>query len=353
MTIERDSATKNIAFIMETSFHYYVYSSILYFLIENRVNVDIIINDLIESDFVNDMLNELGRINNNKINYLLLSSVLKNGKKYDCLVSTYYIPYAESIAKKHVRAMYGLAKNEWNHANWNAKYDLILCYSSYSEEALKERSNVSVVGNPRFDKWHKKEFTVQLPDNIKLSPSKKTILYAPTYGDLSSIPHWAEKLSRLQYDFNIILKLHHGTIFRNTERKSLKICKRFFDNIIYNSDSTFTLLAASDYVISDNSGFIFDAINAKKRIILLNWDGMQSLLQKNKSYSTADSPEQKVRDYLPTAADILDIRKYLSNDEHWDNYESINSKLILKYCDAFNDGLAGQRAAKAILDLID
>ena len=47
-------------------------------------------------------------------------------------------------------------------------------------------------------------------------------------------------------------------------------------------------------MISDNSGFIFDAVNAEKRVILLRWDEMDDLLTKNRSYSTIESPEQQI-----------------------------------------------------------
>ncbi|OAT16717.1 Cps2A family protein [Buttiauxella noackiae ATCC 51607] len=341
-----------IGFLMETSFHYEVYRNIILALLNDNSECQVIINDLIEDGFVNNMLSFLSTIEIPELGFILLSSVLKNGKIYDALITPYYLSYAEDIAKVHVRAVYGLAKNEWNHAAWNKKYHRILCYSKYTYDALALPEHTKIVGNPRFDDWHKRNYSKVELDYLKMDPAKPTILYAPTYGELSSLPHWAKKLSRLRNEYNIITKLHHGTLYKMSERQALKIAKRFLRDIVQEKTSIFQLLEIADYVISDNSGFIFDAINADKSIILLDWAEMPDLLKNNRTFSTCDSPEQLVRQYLPVAMEMDDIRRYLSGDYPRDNNTREISRIKIEYCDAFNDGNAGVRSAQVIIDAI-
>ncbi|MBY4888691.1 CDP-glycerol glycerophosphotransferase family protein [Pantoea sp. DY-15] len=341
-----------VGFFMETSFHYDVYRNIILELMHQKVPCEIIINNLIEDDFVNNMVSHLRTLNVPGLRFSLLSTVLQESKKYACLVSPYHLPYAVDVAKVHIRTVYGLAKNEWNHAEWNNKYHHILCYSHYTEKSLNLADRTKVVGNPRFDDWHNNAYTLDCPDYLKLSSTKPTLLYAPTFGELSSIIHWAEKLSRLSNEFNVIAKLHHGTLYKKSERLALKTAKRFLKKIVQPETSTFTLLKRADYVISDNSGFIFDAINADKNIILLDWDGRENLLKDNNSFSTHESPEQQVRKFLPVARDMVDIRNYLSDDYPWSEQAEMMQHIKTEYCDAFNDGNAGKRAAQVIIDAI-
>ncbi len=57
-----------------------------------------------------------------------------------------------------------LAKETWNHADWNRFYQRILCYSHYSQRALAHFGNAKAVGNPRFDAWHNGTFDRILPE---------------------------------------------------------------------------------------------------------------------------------------------------------------------------------------------
>ncbi|MEO3989854.1 CDP-glycerol glycerophosphotransferase family protein [Pseudocitrobacter cyperus] len=344
--------TDCVAFFMETSFHYQVYRNIISHLISHNVACELVVNDLIEPAFVNEMISGLRKISMPGLACVSLSSVIKSGKKYRCMISPYYLQYLEKTADIHIRTLYGLAKNQWNHAEWNTQYDYILCYSHYTQASLQCGDKAIVVGNPRFDDWHNKTYQKALPSELNINPAKPTLLYAPTYGDLSSLPHWAEKLGRLRQEYNIIAKLHHGTLYRESERSALKLAQRYLKNIVSDNDLTLTLLEQADYVVTDNSGFIFDAIHADKKVILLNWKEMGKLLADNASYSSPDSPEQKVRAYLPVAEDMQEIRDYLSADWPWGEIAPALQNIKTEYCDAFNDGMAGLRAALVIIEAL-
>ncbi|MFV2408981.1 glycosyl transferase family 2, partial [Escherichia coli] len=79
----------------------------------------------------------------------------------------------------NIRAMYGLAKETWNHADCNRFYQSNLCYSHYSQQALAHFGRAKVVGNPRFDYWHKGTVDGALPENIQSENRNPTVLYAP------------------------------------------------------------------------------------------------------------------------------------------------------------------------------
>lgn len=343
-----------IGFFMETSFHYEVYRNIITELLKKKIHCELIINDLIEPAFVNDMLTSLNKVCVAGLDCMLLSVAINTGKRYSGLVSPYYIEYLKDLSDIHIRTLYGLAKNQWNHAQWNAQYDAILCYSDYTKNMLPlDKTSVHIVGNPKFDDWHNQRYSKTLPENIIIDAKKSTILYAPTYGELSSLTHWAEKLGRLGREYNLVTKLHHGTLYRQSESAALKIAKRHLKTIVSDSDITFTLLHQADYVITDNSGFIFDAINADKKTILLNWHGMETLLTQNRTFSSVDSPEQQAREFLPVVNDMLDLRRYLANDYNWQQHASRMAEIKTGYCDAFNDGKAGERAAQVIIDTLN
>lgn len=80
-----------------------------------------------------------------------LSEMQAHGQRVKCVVSPYHTPALNGPAAVNVRAMYGLAKETWNHADWNRFYQRILCYSHYSQQALARFGSAKVVGNPRFD----------------------------------------------------------------------------------------------------------------------------------------------------------------------------------------------------------
>lgn len=342
-----------IGFYMETSLHYAVYRPIINALQKMGHTCSLLVNNRSNKAFLDEMLATLKKINDPTLGGILLSDMTDRYQRYKCLISPYYTPAIKGLSDIHIRAMYGLAKEEWNHAWWNTFYHRILCYSHYSQQALNIGGSAIAVGNPRFDEWHNGSCNLSLPECLHLDKKKPTILYAPTYGALSSIPHWAEALGRLSHDFNIVTKLHHGTCFRAEEAGSLALAQRYLKKIIHAPEHAIPMLVQADYVLTDNSGFIFDAIHMNKRIILLNWPEMTSLLDGQKSFSTPHSAEQRIRDLLPVAGDIQALRAVLSSTYDWTSLATSLEDIRHHYCDAFMDGKAGERAAREICDAME
>ncbi|HIB0862605.1 TPA: glycosyltransferase [Escherichia coli] len=202
------------------------------------------------------------------------------------------------------------------------------------------------------DGWHNGTFDRALPENIQPDSHKPTVLYAPTFGALSSLPHWAEKLGRLSGDVNLMCKLHHGTCSRPEEAASLALARRHLKQRTDSARHTLALLAKADYVLTDNSGFIFDAIHVDKRVILLDFPGMTTLLDGEKSYSTPESADQQIREILPVAHDVAELRYLLSEAFDWCAVQGQLAEIRHHYCDAFMDGKAGERAAMVIMEAL-
>lgn len=339
-----------IGFYMETAFHYEVYKNIIFALQKQGYRCTLVIADVCEKSFVREMAAQIKTLRHDNLDVMLLSKMRAQRTVLETMVSPYYTPLLNGTAHRHVRAMYGLAKDRWGHAWWNAFYDLILCYGNHSRDKLNIAGNAVTVGNPRFDDWHNGCYDNQLVKALTRKQSKPIVLYAPTFGDLSSIPHWAERLNILQQNCTLLVKLHHGTRLNPSEAASLQIMEKYFHKSIVNSLSSFALLKAADLVLTDNSGFIFDAIHAEKRTVLLEWTGLEDLLQGSETFSDTRSTEHMARQYIDTARSLTELQTLLSAAplSCANGIEAFRTH----YCDRYQDGQAGYRAASAIAQLM-
>lgn len=344
---------KTIGFYMETAFHYQLYKPFIGKLLDAGYRCDLLISDVVPKALLDEMCQLLPQIDDKRISGSRLTEAKNRKQQYACLVSPYYTPMLNGLGAVQVRTMYGLAKESWNHAWWNAFYHHILCYGEYSQQALDINGNAHVVGNPRFDKWHRQDINAAALDELKLDAKKPTLLYAPTFGALSSIPHWAEQLGRMSRDYNVIIKLHHGTQCRGEEAQMLAHAQRHLKKRVTRHDLTLPLLQRADYVLTDNSGFIFDAIHAGKKVILLEWEGMDELVAGDTTYSNPFSAEQQIRTLLSTVSDMARLRDCLSDKFDWQALEAPLAEIRRHYCDAFQDGNAGERAAKVIIEALE
>lgn len=341
-----------IGFYMETAFHYQVYRTIIRALLDRGFRCQLVISDGMPPALLKEMQQLLGEIDEPRLGACLLSKSLTVISPFSCLVSPYYVPGTEKLAPVHIRALYGLAKEQWNHAWWNVFYTKILCYSHYSQQALNINGSAVAVGNPRFDEWHNQPDDLRGVEALNLNPNKPTLLYAPTFGALSSIPHWAKWLERLSRHYNVITKLHHGTLCRPEEASSLALARRHLRKQINGHHLTFPALRVADYVLTDNSGFIFDAIHAGKRTLLLSWENMEDLLEGQQTFSSPWSPDQKIRAVLPQVKSLEQLQAWLNAGDKWSALEEELAIVRHQYCDAWQDGNAGKRAAEEIIETL-
>lgn len=192
---------------------------------------------------------------------------------FDIIVCQTPFSRIETIEKSKIAMIqYGYAKEPHNYGPWRAFADLCLTYGPYASERIHYFSPTEAVGNPRYDDWYDETFhqIAKAKHGDKLDPKRKTVLYLPTWGELSSVDQYVESVYALADNYNVLMKMHHNTELLENSRKDKMnmgaIC-HFGAN-----DDLLELLSLSDIVISDYSGAIFDAMFCRKPIALLEND---------------------------------------------------------------------------------
>src|SRR5690606_26555140 len=91
-----------------------------------------------------------------------------------------------------------------------------LVYGAYSAAVIGQMCRVSEVGNPRFDPLVEGRLDRDVLERIsrKLDPRKPTVVYQPTWGDLSTGTDFSPALAELAEEFNVVAKPHHMTSIR-------------------------------------------------------------------------------------------------------------------------------------------
>lgn len=294
--------------------------------------------------------------------------------KYGLIVNAFFNkemtePYIEN--KKLVRALYGNAKDPWNFGPWNAYYDLVLSYGPYAHKFLNVYGNSLMVGNPKFDDWS--NISKKSTGGKKL---KKTVLYTPTWGELSSLDNTAVALNALSKEYSITVKAHHITVLLSPSQLDA-YRENPLITVLDDTDDIVPLLADTDIVLSDNSGSIFDAVWANKPVVLINTHDSNLILPGHRSFiykkdgknngvqTSPESLEQQVKQagtaIGPVINDIIKGSNQLSPESL--KGAILQSVVEEKYFEARRksvrdqvflnvDGIAGEKAASAIVDLL-
>jgi hypothetical protein len=179
---------------------------------------------------------------------------------------------------KFVMVQYGYAKEPYNYGEWRADAHLILAYGPYAQSRFSERAPSISIGNPRWDDWNDAVFRQTAVDTLSryMSPDRKTVLYAPTWGDLSSAPDWLGTVEALAEDYNVLVKAHH-----NSARDAQIAETSKHPNLHFLPDhDLFALMSVSDVVVSDVSGAIFDAVLCGRPVVLVAPENLRARLGK-------------------------------------------------------------------------
>lgn len=191
-------------------------------------------------------------------------------KNYDLMVSTFFPLSLKKIDVPYAIVQYGLAKDKSQFDFRWAMADFRLVYGDHSLETLDVKQRATKVGNPRFENY----FDAKL-DHLALAKidllskrNKKSILYAPTWGNLSSVPQFVKICEQLSREFNLFFAPHHlldynSSDFKEIYKHSLLTNNGFDDHI----DSLPLLFKSVDCVISDNSGVMYDALYCEKPVV--------------------------------------------------------------------------------------
>lgn len=211
----------------------------------------------------------------NNVAYINSKNVFnKLDGKFDILITqTVFEQLYLFKATKIVMLQYGYAKEPHNYGAWRALADLNLVYGQYAYERISYFSPTEIVGCPRYQHLKENSFYQKSYDKYKslLDPNKQTILYAPSWGELSSFSTYINTLYEQTKNYNVLVKLHHNTILLNKTHDTKSYQTLFFGvHFFYENEDILELISISDIVISDYSGAIFDAFFCEKQLILVS-----------------------------------------------------------------------------------
>jgi hypothetical protein len=281
--------------------------------------------------------------------------VIKQSCKYSVLVSNHSIckhkgkPLNLILGKKQVRFMYALGKAKHNFASWNNHYDMILCFGPFQAQRLSECCSATIfqMGYPRYDRF----FTQNLNRNdllrqLDLDKHKSTIVWLPTWRELSSIDVYADVMSRLSEKYNVVVKTH--PLSEAAEPLRLKRLKTFkFTKVITDIFDNLELFYIADLVVSDYGGTAFGALYLDKPLLLLN------LLNAEKDDLTGSgSPDILLRKHIINVNENerSSIGKLIEDEGLWSKQSAVRQKLRREHF-APTYGFSADIAAKALKNI--
>lgn len=194
--------------------------------------------------------------------------------EYDAILTQFTPPLEKPWVKTRlVMCQYSMAKPKTAfNARWLAA-DLGLVYGQLSADIIGQLCPIVQAGNWRFDPY----FSGQLDERFlaqmraRLDNSKPTILFMPTWGDLSSQKMFRTAMRPLLPEFNVVYKPHHMTPLRDGD-KAGSLGQGTIDSNIFTGvlDVGPYLMQLADVVVSDMSGAIFDSLYCGKPTVLLS-----------------------------------------------------------------------------------
>ena len=286
-----------------------------------------------------------------------VNEVLKKNEKYTVLVSNHYVsskslgvrvPLIKSLAIRNIRLMYAAGKLGWNLSDWNKFYDGILCFGPFHAKEFEQKFQLPTaqIGYPRLDSYFNQKFNKsKLLERYNCDPQKKTIVWLPTWKNLSSVGYFDEEVSLLSNQYNIIVKLHPMMVQKEAD-KVVKLKKFKFNALIDYEEDNIPLYFLADYMLFDYGGPAFAGLYLGKKFLMLNVPGAD-----NDRWLTTRSPELLLREFTGAVNPGDDQIKLkiieLTNDE------TFNTKLkdLRNEMFALNFGNSSLKAAHCIENL--
>jgi hypothetical protein len=230
------------------------------------------------------------------------------------------------IADRQIRFMYGLGKGGWNFNAWNRFYDVILCFGPHQKEELAQVTDSLLIemGYPRFDSFFDGRFDrLALADKYHCDPTRRTLVWLPTWSDLASVSRYQQAVSSLSSIFNVVVKLHPFMRFKSPD-ETAAVKKLAFNAVIDEPIDNVALYVLADWVLADYGGPMFGAIYTDRDLMLLdlpNTEGHEFLGQ--------NSPDLLMRRVIPSISDADPDRilGMLLDDGLWSTQRAVRAEL--------------------------
>ncbi|NQZ53518.1 MAG: CDP-glycerol glycerophosphotransferase family protein [Piscirickettsiaceae bacterium] len=286
-----------------------------------------------------------------RVNYVIIEDVLAEQHRFPYLISNHAmhafqgVPLIKVLGECNIRFMYALGKGRHNFSEWNHYYDIFLCFGPFHEQQLTQFNAPSVqMGYPRYDIYFNQELELtDFKQKLDCDPAKETILWLPTWKELSSVDMYAELMSSLMDSYNIIVKLHPLSLEEEPDVVA-KLMNLNFTAVITTVVDNVFLFAISDKVVCDYGGTAFGAIYLDKPLLLLNLPNAS-----NDPLSGENSPDLALREQIINI-DIFSfhkIRDIFNDAEIWQE-QNLARKKLRQYYFAPHYGFSSEVAAAAI-----
>ncbi|MCL2384003.1 MAG: CDP-glycerol glycerophosphotransferase family protein [Oscillospiraceae bacterium] len=208
---------------------------------------------------------------------------------------------------------------------YNMLFDAILCYGKYEADILSAYTKTYAIGNMKYVNYEK-----------KTTSEKPVLLYLPTWGDISSIDTVIDSIKKLKDKYKVIAKFHHGTSFLKNEEDRLAMLKEVVDEYYDLNTELVELLSASDVVLSDNSGAIFEAIYADVPVAIFTNDLNKRKLEEFDTYQY-EFAQKGIIPHTKDATKIGDVLKDAMSQEYTDKQRTLKNELFLVKSDLVED----------------
>lgn len=257
--------------------------------------------------------------------------LLDRGERCAHLVSNHPVEVGEAplirrLAVHNVRFMYAAGKSGWNLSDWNSLYDVILCFGPFHAVAFANQTRATIVqmGYPRFDRYFEPiEDRQALLARYGCDPDRRTVVWLPTWKDLSSVGWFDEEISALTSDYNVVVKLHPLMATKEPERVTALRAHRF-DLLITDASDNLPLYRIADFMLFDYGGPPMAAIYTDKNLLLLDVPGAQ-----DDPLLGPDSPDLQIRSVFGAVShDARAIADHLRSDSFWN--EQIEARRELR-----------------------
>lgn len=281
-----------------------------------------------------------------------LESALADSRRFPVLVSNHpldpsgAVPLIQRLGVRNARFNYALGKSGWNLRPWNALYDLILCFGPYHVQAFSAFPGRKVqMGYPRFDRYfNETQDRRALVRELGGDPEIPTIVWLPTWKELSSVGLYDEVISGLTRKFNVMVKLHPLMVTEEPQRVEQLLAHRF-TKLITDSYDNLNLFRVADLMLCDYGGSPFGAIYVDLPFLLLDMPGAAE-----DDLTGRDSPDITLRQHLPSVQRPQELLSALEDPRVW-NVTSEARNQLRDFYFAPLQGRSARVAADALLEL--
>ncbi len=322
-----------IGFLVTTPYQIYHYKQINKHLTNSTILVEVRDKDFgVDSAFISSHLPGC------PIEWVAYEQLKTLDGRFDAVVcQTPILPYTFLEHTLVVAQQYSLAKEDYQYGLWRAHANLNLMYGPYSVNKVANFSHAIAAGNPLLDPIYAEPYQKQKSSDGNIAE----ILYMPTYGSLSSLPKVLPIIGELPYRF--VIKLHHAEELSSGSNIPSNC------SVVFSDSDPISLLKNADMVLSDFSGAAYDALCAGLPVILVG--ALNPLSKDFKRLSGTEINFSNMQDLVA----VWDLKKpfdYVLQEslDKLNNREQ-HGRFMEKYF--ANCGVAGQRCASAIIELIE